>query len=218
MTSFGRVAIGAVNVAQEAAVSLAHLNFDFSLIKWEAPAEYSPLGKSLSQRRKLDAEDGKIHVTARQLGQLFTDDLPEIPNLSKAYGLRVSEIAEIPRFNPRGAQSDGALADYIGADGTSIWAAATSGSPALAAHLLACLLARIWSPPQAISIWSELVDARKALLEKRFETPQYVRVLMASKIEIARERLAEWDASARSVSNIFSPPSLSCNEHDHTYH
>ena len=211
MTSVGRLAIGAVNGAQEFAASLAHLNFDFSLIKWEAPREYSPLGKSLSQKRRLDAEDGQTHVTARQLGQLFADDLPNIPNLSKAYGLRVSEIAEIQQFNPRGAQSDGVLADYIGADGTSIWAAATSGSPALAAHLLACLLARMWPPPQAISIWTELVLARKALLEERFKTPQYLHILMASKINIARERLAEWDASARSVSDSFNVSHFLCS-------
>ena len=203
MASIGKLSIGAVNGAQEAILTFANMNFDFSLIKFEAPTEYGLLGRSLSLKRKLDAEEGKTHATARQLGALFADDLPSIPNLSKAYGLRVSEIAERPELNPRGDKSDGPLAEYVGADGTSIWAAATSGSSALAAHLLACLLARIWSPSEATSIWSELVSARKDVLQGRLDEQQCpMSIVAACRIELAREKLAEWDASARSVSFI----------------
>ncbi|KAL9629246.1 MAG: hypothetical protein Q9164_006959 [Protoblastenia rupestris] len=201
MASIGRIAVAAAAGNQETTFTLANFNLDFSLIKMDAPVEYHPLGTSISSKRKLDAEDGKTHATARRLGALFADDLPPIPNLFRAYGLRVSQIAESPKLNPRGTDRDGPLADYVGADGTSIWAAATSGRGAMAAHLLACLLARVWSPSQATSIWSELVSERRAVLERRMqEQTCHVNVLAASRIEIARDKLAEWDASARSVS------------------
>jgi hypothetical protein len=126
--------------------------------------------------------------------------MPLIPNLSRAYGLRVSEIAEDPSFNPVGGIADGPLAGHVGADGTSIWAAATSGRGALHVHLLACLLARMWSAPEATAIWSELVIARKAVLEESLRGLEFqASALTASRIEVSRESLAEWDASARSV-------------------
>lgn len=66
--------------------------------------------------------------------------MPYTPRLVNAHGTRVSEIAKSPFANPRATSSDGIFADYTGADGTSIWAAATSGNSAIAVHLLACML------------------------------------------------------------------------------
>lgn len=152
MASIGKIVISAATGVQEATAALVDMSSDFSLVKVEAPHEYRKLGQELSSKRKRNAEDGAAHSTARKLGALFARDLPDIPNLSRAYGLRVSEIAEDPRFNPHGKESDGVLADYVGADGTSIWAAATSGKGALAVHLLACMLARMWSSAEATSI------------------------------------------------------------------
>ena len=40
---------------------------------------------------------------------------------------------------PPGSKSDGPFADHVGADSTTIWAAATSGTEAIAVHLLACM-------------------------------------------------------------------------------
>lgn len=139
-------------------------------------------------------------MTARKLGALFADDLPSTPNLANAYGLRVSEIAENPKLNPRGSDADGPLASHVGADGTSIWAAATSGKGAVAVHLLACMLARIWPAPEAISIWDELITARRELLQKRLlEQEFHITTVAAAHLEIIRDKLAEWDSSARSV-------------------
>jgi hypothetical protein len=45
---------------------------------------------------------------------------------------------------------DGIFSDFTGADGTSIWAAATSGSGAISVHLLACMLLL----PQSLQISS----------------------------------------------------------------
>lgn len=203
MASIGKSVVAAATGSQETMVSLASINFDFTLVKMEAPQEYRGLGTTLSTKRKRKAEDGSTHTTARKLGALFADDLPPIPNLSRAYGLRVSEIAENPKCNPQGKASDGAFADYVGADGTSIWAAATSGRSAMAVHLLACLLARMWSGPEAISIWSEIIAARKALLQTRLQESQvHFGVLAASQIVIEREKLSEWDGSARSVISL----------------
>ena len=200
MASIGRFAIAAASVAQETTLALSNINFDFSLVRMEAPLEYRGLGAVLSSKRKREAEDGSTHITARKLGALFSNDLPAIPNLTRAYGLRASEIVDNPRFNPQSSPSHGPFVDYVGADGTSIWAAATSGLGAVAVHLLACLLARMWSGPEATSIWSELVAARKALLQKRLEEQGLpIGMVTASQIEIERHKLTEWDMSARSV-------------------
>ena len=164
MASIGKFVVAGAAATQESTLALANINFDFSLVKMEAPLEFRGLGSALSSKRKRDAEEGSTHITARKLGALFADGLPHTPDLSRAYGLRVSEIAENPKFNPRGSYRDGPFIDSVGADGTSIWAAATSGRGALAVHLLACLLARMWSSSEAISIWSEIIAARKSLL------------------------------------------------------
>lgn len=179
-------------------MALADFNFDFSIVKVAAPAEYTELGLCLSSRRRKEAEDGRLHAVARKLGALFARDLPEVPNLIKAYGRRASEISANPKVNPQGSQSHGPFADHVGADGTSIWAAATSGKEALAVHLLACLLSRIWSGSQATSIWHEIVTTRKAILQKRLEGEQFhISEITASQMEIGRDKLGEWDASAR---------------------
>ncbi|PGG96931.1 hypothetical protein GX51_07579 [Blastomyces parvus] len=182
----------------ETTLALANLNFDFSLVKLEAPKEFLGLGNSLSRHRRESAEIGPTHITARKLGALFAQVVPSTPKLEEAYGKRVSEIAGSSDINPQGLRSDGIFADYIGADGTSIWAAATSGSPAISVHLLACMLARVWSAPEAISIWSELVAERKrALGTVNHAEPLGYGDLLASHVQISREQLAEWDNSAR---------------------
>ncbi len=61
----------------------------------------------------------------------------------------------------QGIAQEGPFTSHVGPDGSSIYAAATSGSSALATHLLACMLARSWSGPEAIAIWVELVAERK---------------------------------------------------------
>lgn len=129
----------------ENTLALIQLNFDFSLFKIEAPYEYQPLGAALSKHRRTIAEDGRQHVTARKLGALFQHILPSegTPEVFKAYGRRVSEISASEAVNPKGTGSDGGFAPYVGADGTSIWAAATSGQEAIAVHLLVCAQLRI---------------------------------------------------------------------------
>ena len=60
------------------------------------------------------------------------------------------------------------------------------------------MLARMWSVPEAISIWVELVAQRKKDLDKVGDTEaHFLEATMASRIAISREQLAEWDASAR---------------------
>lgn len=200
MPSIGKFAISLVSGMQETTLALANFNLDFAMVKVEAPIEFQRLGNALSKHRKHEAEEGTVHATARRLGALFAGDMPNVPNLTRAYGLRASEIAENPLFNPTGSVTDGPLASHVGADGTSIWAAATSGKGALQVHLLACLLARIWSASEAVAIWSELVSARKNLLRDRLNEEEFeASTLTASVIEVTRDRLAEWDASARSV-------------------
>ena len=118
----------------EQTMALANLNFDFTLVKYEAAPEYRDLGLALSPRRWEDGEFGLTHITARKLGALFEELVPKTPNMFRVYGLRASEIAKRPSSNPKGTSSDGIFSDYMGADGTTnlgscnIWEVYNSGS------------------------------------------------------------------------------------------
>lgn len=124
------------SLTNEVTVAAANLNFDFALVKIEAPGEFKALDGALSEKRRTDAEEGNSHITARKLGALFDQIIPSVSELIKSYGCRVSEISASPVANPKGSVSDGVFAKQVGADGTTVWAAATSGRGALAVHLL----------------------------------------------------------------------------------
>lgn len=78
----------------------------------------------------------------------------------------------------------------VGADGTSIWAAATSSRGALQVYLLAYLLTRMWSAPETMTaIWNEIMLARKSALEESLRGVEFqASALTASQIEVTRER------------------------------
>ncbi|ROV94955.1 hypothetical protein VMCG_08302 [Cytospora schulzeri] len=201
MSSVGRIQAVLAAATNEVTVAAANLNFDFTLIKCEAPKEFQPLGNVLSQRRKDDAEYGSTHVLARRLGALFEGFLPATPNLLQAYGSRVSEIAQASRRTSSLEPENSMFSAHVGIDGTSIWAAATSSSTALHVQLLACMLARVWPASEATSIWVELVKERRQEIGKRWnqnEALPYASLAAASQSQISRVGLAEWDASARS--------------------
>ncbi|KAL7945338.1 hypothetical protein V8C42DRAFT_322840 [Trichoderma barbatum] len=201
MASLSKLTNAFLSASQETTFTLANLNFNFALIKYDAPEEYRALGESLSSHRRKAAEDGAIHIAARKLTALFQSVIPPVPKLIQAYGLRVSEIAKLPTVNPKGTLKQGIFADHVGADGTSIWASATSGSEAVTMHLLACMLARIWKREEAIAIWTEFVQQRKMYLQSAItecDGPMKISDLAASHIELTRTELDEWDASARS--------------------
>ncbi|OJZ91007.1 hypothetical protein ASPFODRAFT_215242 [Aspergillus luchuensis CBS 106.47] len=118
-----------LHAVAESNIALAHVNFDFSLVKVEAPAELQPVGRQLSQARRQSAEDGSFHILARRLGVLFDDVLPDVPLLLEAYGTRASEIAQETSqklHQPRNIV-DGFFGTHLGIDSTTIWASATSG-------------------------------------------------------------------------------------------
>ncbi|GKT49507.1 uncharacterized protein ColSpa_09688 [Colletotrichum spaethianum] len=189
----------AASQTNEFQVALASLNLDFSLFKVEAPQEYKAVGKHISSSRKQNAEEGPAHRTARKLDTLIGSMITSPELLVKAYGQRVSEISSSTAFNPRGSQKDGLFKEHVGADSTTIWAAATSGKGALAVHLLACMLARLWTPAEATSIWAEIVQRRKAQITAEYDTnePSHFPLIQASRLEISRSELANWDAGAR---------------------
>ncbi|TLD27937.1 hypothetical protein E2P81_ATG06283 [Venturia nashicola] len=188
-------------VTNEVTVAAAQINFDFTLIKHEAPREYQLLGKNLSQKRKDDAESGSIHITARRLGALFDRVCAPTPNLLKAYGTRVSETSDELTSTASSEAANSIFAAYSGFDGTSIWAAATSSMPAIQVQLLACLLSRLLDAPEAISVWVEIVKERRKEIAGQYEAGEeihYATMTAAAQSEISRSQLAEWDASARS--------------------
>ena len=198
MTSVGKLQASLASATQETTLALANLNFDFSLIKVEAPAEYKPVGAALSTNRRSAAETGGPHIIARRLATLFASLLPDTPRLITAYGRRAAEITQAPGVNPSGDKNHGPFKDFVGLDGTNIWAAATSGPGAVTAHLLACMLARVWSPAQAVSIWEEMVlERKKQLMQSADSDFINMKDIAAAQLSIDKEQLAEWDSSAR---------------------
>lgn len=176
---------------QETTFAIANLNFAFALWEVEAPPSYHPLGAALSLQRRNAAENGMPHVIARRLGTPFETLLPQIPSLVNAYGDHASEISQSPRTNPTGNKEHGPFQKFVGLDG-SIWAAATSGPSAVAVHLLACMLARVWSSAEAISIWEELVTERKKALVPDKEVDAIpTRDVVAAQLAIDKDQLAE---------------------------
>ena len=71
MSAVGRIQAAWAAASNETTLALANVNFDFSLIKVEAPVEYKDLGAALSTKRRSAAEQGASHSTARKLGCLF---------------------------------------------------------------------------------------------------------------------------------------------------
>lgn len=201
----GRLQAALASATNEVTVAAANINFDFSIVKYEAPKEFHPVGQLLSDRRKRDAEDGKSHTTARRLAALFAGVCPKTPALVTAYGKRASDIATRATNNVSKAHFASVFSQYTGVDATSMWAAATS-SPngadggAIHVHLLACMLASAWDAPEAISIWVEIVAERRheiALEVDRGGAVSFATAAAAAQAEIQRQQLAEWDASAR---------------------
>lgn len=199
MTSFSKFIPGIASGSLEIAPALANLNFDFALWKVAAPKEFEGVGSALSTSRRDDAERGMLHTIARKLGALFERKLPLTPGLTRAYGTRASEIAQALSLDERGRKSYGVFASRAGADATSLWAAATSGTSAISVHLLACMLARIWDAPEATSIWVEIVKRRKEEVIADFDETDlaHLATLSAAQQEIPRAQIAEWDDSAR---------------------
>ncbi|KAK2799750.1 hypothetical protein FQN51_006676 [Onygenales sp. PD_10] len=198
--AISRLQASLASATNEVTVAAANINFEFTLVKYEAPKEYQPLGQILSVKRKKDAEYGSSHVTARRLGALFEGVCPNTPNLVRTYGERVSEISKSAIDKDHNEYSQSIFSAYAGVDATSIWAAATSSKAALHVHLLACMLARFWEPPEAVSIWVELVKKRREDIATKLEDGDSLPFAMATAAaqgEIARAQLAEWDASAR---------------------
>ncbi|KAH8659021.1 hypothetical protein BGZ61DRAFT_567223 [Ilyonectria robusta] len=198
MANIGRIAFAGLTAALESTQALANVNFDFSLVKVEAPCEFHGLGQLLTHSRRESAEDGPLHVTARRLAAIFGPLLPQTPELIRCYGLRASEISRESTQDapPVGV---GIFAQQVGIDGASIWAGATSGVNAIQVHLLACMLARIWTGPEAISIWVELLKSRRDRIQAQVANMDSVDIgsILAAKQDISRDQLGEWDASAR---------------------
>ena len=178
------------------------MSVDFSLIKVEAPTELQPLRGVLSKKRIESAEHGSLHILACRLGALFDGLVGDTPNLCKVYGARASEIALAASAGQKQPSSYGIFADQVGVDGTTIWAAATSGKNALRMHLLACMLARQWTAQEATAIWVELVAERQSILKREVEEEgggitNHAQATAFMPVAVDELQLSEWDASAR---------------------
>jgi hypothetical protein len=197
MASLGKMTNAAVSLANENTFALVNINLDFSLFQLKPAEEFLPVGSALTAKRRQEAETGPTHRTACKLGFLFHEVIPDTPKLIKAYGRRVSEILSHPGINPQGTESDGPFQPFVGADCTSIWAAATSGS--IGVLLLACILADAWEAKKATSIWVEMIEERKAMVRAAAKANKLINpnTSAAAQQEYTRAELASWDASVR---------------------
>ncbi|KAK7420394.1 hypothetical protein QQX98_002817 [Neonectria punicea] len=202
MESIGRITAAAASASlqNELTLAAAAFNIDFSLIKVQAPKEYDGVKNSLTAFRRNAAEGGQPHIVARRLGALFEPLVPPISHLIRVYGIRASEISLAVQEHGDEIPNLGLFSDCGGLDGTNIWAAATSGRGAFAVHFLACLLARIWKSPEAISIWVQIVEQRKQESVQNYNEANDAGIssLNASQQLFTRHELAAWDSSARS--------------------
>ncbi|KAM5342141.1 hypothetical protein ACJ41O_015172 [Fusarium nematophilum] len=198
MSSVGRITGSVASFTNENTAALININFDLTLLRCEPMPEFHPVGSALTTRRREEAESGQAHKTACKLGCLLQDLTPNVPELRKAYGKRVSEILAKPNTNPQGTDDDGPFRSFIGADCTSIWAAATSGNPAICVLLLTCMLANAFDAKTAVSIWSELIDQRKRNIQQESNEMANPYTRLAAELDFTRSELSTWDASARS--------------------
>lgn len=58
--ALGKIQAALASATNEVTVAAANLNFDFSLVKCEAPAEYKPLSSILTSKRRTEAEGGQM--------------------------------------------------------------------------------------------------------------------------------------------------------------
>ncbi|CAH0044678.1 unnamed protein product [Clonostachys solani] len=202
MASFGNFNAALSSFRAEATNALVNINLEINFSKFvKPPPEYDAIGQNLARSRRDEAQNGARHILARKLGLLFKNHaaLPPTPNLIKAYGERASEIAKSSTANPRGQPSHGPFSEVIGADATTLWAAATSGRRSLQCHLLACFLARMWESTEATSIWVEIIARRRRELQEQLEADGELdnEVLLAATSDYVRSDIHDWDASAR---------------------
>jgi hypothetical protein len=60
------------------------------------------------------------------------------------------------------------------------------------------MLARLFSPAEATALWEELIASRKKQLAQVVEAdPINLALMSAAQVEVTRQQLASWDASAR---------------------
>ena len=86
MSSIGKLTASIFSATNENTLALANLNFDFSLVKFDAPPEFNGLGAALTTTRRKNAESGSAHKTARRIGALFEQLVPPTPRLVKLTG------------------------------------------------------------------------------------------------------------------------------------
>ncbi|UPL01317.1 hypothetical protein LCI18_012251 [Fusarium solani-melongenae] len=189
----------------EVSLAAANLNLDFTLIRLEAPKEFRGIDNSLSDVRRENAERGTLHRTARKLGALFDGVPPPTEHLLSAYGKRVSEICERKHIDPKERARHGIFSQFVGPDSASLWAAATSGTNAIAVHLLASMIAGVFDSAESIALWLQIIERRKAEIErtidKERDTVKAMATALATQQEFTRDELAAWDNSARSWIN-----------------
>jgi hypothetical protein len=68
-----------IHAHNENTLALPNVTLDFSLFKIQLSVEFTGLGSSLSEQRRVMAEDGLPHQTARKLGALFEQIIPSTP-------------------------------------------------------------------------------------------------------------------------------------------
>ncbi|KAK4124620.1 hypothetical protein N657DRAFT_633657 [Parathielavia appendiculata] len=142
----------------------------------EAPKEFSGVSQSLTEHRRENAESGALHPTARKLRALFDGVSPLVPEL---LGKRVSEICDTQNIDP-----------------IDLWAAATSGTNAIAVHLLASMIAEVFDDVHAVSIRWELIERRKVEIQQTIDKePNQIKSMamaLATKQEFSRAEIAMW--------------------------
>ncbi len=97
-----------------------NINLDFALFRCKPAQEFLSVGSALTVRRRQKPRQAQRTEPPASLDSLTPQ------SSSKPTGCRVSEILSHPGIHPQGTESNGPFQSFVGADCTSIWAAATS--------------------------------------------------------------------------------------------
>ncbi|THV44085.1 hypothetical protein BGAL_0739g00020 [Botrytis galanthina] len=192
MASIGKLIFTPANGTVETTFALANFNFDFSLFKIAAPKEFEGVGSALSSNRRENAESGRAHVTARKLAALFDSLLPATPALIQAYGQRTSEISQ-SLISESDTEREGLFAGQAGADGTTIWAAATSGQSAI----------KLEEWDASARSWLRTADRVKKLQQTQFEViTKSIGIPVNTKPQVYDSVMQAWTTALSGAENL----------------
>lgn len=157
------------------------------------------MGQNLSNRRKVEAEDGPLHLYCKEVGCFICRRYTRCAEPYQC--LRKTGLRNLEKHRGRSVKKPSFLAYFLI---MSVQRPQASGPPLhlerppLRYTCSPAWLARLWSAPEAIFLWTELVNTRRERPPRKVSSDKFHFFdLTTARMEVTREQLAAWDNSAR---------------------